>query len=293
MKTSSTRKKKTNTKKIEIIIGVCIAVILAPLIYFTIGYKPKASHLIVEGKTIEDIYKYIKPYEFNDNTLVVCDIDNTLIYPKTIIGSEQWFYARVEGFESQGMTTAEAVNAVLPQSFELLEYIPMEPVESSTVAVINDLQKRGVTVIALTARSLDLTYRTVDQLAQLGIHFNGKGPVQCPMVYGEGKPALYIEGILFCGSQGKGETLINWLTHIHYRPTKIIFIDDKMKNIIGVEQKLLPYQYQFIGIRYSYLDTHKAKISPEIIEKELEEFTHQNPDARPITDLPEETEEAA
>ena len=127
LKTSSNRKKKignrTKSKKtieIGIGIGLCIVLIVAVASYFIFMHHRHASHKIVEAKTILDVYKYIKPDEFNAKTLVVFDIDNTLVYPKTLIGSEQWFYAMVSKFESEGMTTEEAVNATLPQSFEIL-----------------------------------------------------------------------------------------------------------------------------------------------------------------------------
>ena len=163
----------------------------------------------------------------------------------------------------------------------------MDPVEPVTVPLIHDLQQRCVITIALTARSLDLTYRTIEQLGQIGIHFNGAGPADCPIVYGDGKPALYIQGILFCGNHAKGEALINWLKEIDYHPNKIIFIDDKMKNLEAVDKMLPKNHYHFIGIRYAYLDSHKSKVSQKVIERELEEFARQNPDARPITDMPE------
>lgn len=255
------------------------------MLFFAFMYKKRASSHIFEAQSIQDIYKYITPQEFNTDTLVIFDIDNTLIYPKTLIGSEQWFYAMVEKYKAEGKDTQEAINTILPQSFELLEYLPMEPIEPTTVSIIQDLKQRGIVTIALTARSLDLTYRTLDQLANMGIHFNGTGPIQCPLVYGKGKPALYMEGILFCGNHAKGEVLVHWLNQINYHPKKIIFIDDKMKNIEAVE-KLLPPHYYYIGLRYAYLDTHKEKVSLEVIEKELKEFAQQYPHARPITDMP-------
>ncbi len=292
LKTSSNRKKKTGTAKpiqrnIGIIAAVCFLFILAIALYFAFMHTRKTAYKIVEAPSIQDIYKYIKPNEFNAKTLVVFDIDNTLLYPKTLIGSEQWFYAMVSKFEAEGMTTQEAINAILPQSFELLEYIPMDPVEPVTVPVINDLQQRGLVTIALTARSLDLTYRTIDLLAQVGIYFQGTGPVQCPIVYGDGKPALYIQGILFCGNHAKGDVLVNWLNQTDYHPKKIIFIDDKQKNLEAVAKALPKGKYQYIGMRHSYLDTHKAKVSPEVMEKELKEFARKYPDARPITDMPQ------
>ena len=140
--------------------------------------------------------------------------------------------------------------------------------------------------IALTARSLDLTYRTIEQLAEVGIHFNGTGLFECPIVYGDGKPALYMNGVLFCGNHAKEKVLLNWLDQINYHPSKIIFIDDKMKNVTAVGNALAKHQFKYVGMRYAYLDEHKAKVSQEVIDKELKEFAQEYPDARPIAPMP-------
>lgn len=289
LKTSSNRKKKTRQSSrsiLAIIIGLFMVLVIAAAIYFFVVRSLRESFIIVDAPSIEDVTKYIKPDERNESTLVIFDIDNTLLYPKTLIGSEQWFYSVVKKYEDEGMTTQQAINKLLPQSFELMEYIPMVPIEPGTVPVITNLQKDGIITIALTARSLDLTYRTIDQLASVGIHFNGKGPQECPIVYGDGKPALYMHGVLFCGNHTKEKVLLNWLNQIHYQPKKIIFIDDKMKNVTAVGKALPKHQYNYVGIRYAYLDEHKEKVPQEVIDRELREFAQQYPDARPLTPMP-------
>lgn len=269
------------------IAGCCLLLILGLIIFFST--KKTSSDLIVESMSIEDIYQHIKPSEFNEDTLVIFDIDNTIAYPgpNYHLGSEQWFYSTLENYQAQGMTSDQALAALLPLSFQILEYTWMVPVEPTTVHAINDLQKKGIIAIALTARSLDLTHRTLEQLWRIGIHFNGKGPAQCPIVSdSNGKPpALYIQGIIFSAGRDKGEALIDWLNQMNYHPKKIIFIDDKIKNITTVQKAVRKRNYPFVGLRYGYLDAYKKSITPEIMEKELQDFIKNNPDARPITDM--------
>jgi hypothetical protein len=123
-------------------------------------------------------------------------------------------------------------------------------------------------------------------LWRIGIHFNGKGPAQCPIAsLGNGKPALYIQGILFCAGQDKGEVLIDWLKQMNFHPKKIIFIDDKIKNVMQVQKAVIKNKYPFIGLRYGYLDEYKKSITPEIMKKEFLDFMESHPEARPITEM--------
>ena len=248
--------------------------------------KKELLNKIVETNKIEDIYTYLKPDDYNAKTLIIFDIDNTLLKTKSHLGSDQWFYATVHYHENKGMSHQDAINATLPHLLQIMFHSWMLPVEPATVKIVNNLQKRGTTVIALTARSLDLTYRTIEQLDHVGIHFIGKGPAKCPIKYGSAQPALYINGIIFCGNYDKGEVLAYWLTQINYHPRKVIFIDDKMKNIKSVEEALHKRGYPFVGIRYGYLDDFIKTINQEVIEKELNEFIKQYPESRPISSMP-------
>ena len=252
-------------------------------LFFLGRVKKEVAVEIVESDSIQDIFNYIAPDEYNAHTLVIFDLDNTLIYPETFhLGSDQWFHALLERFKKEGMSHQKAVDQTLAYYLQVMTHTWMKPVESTTVNTIHDLAKKGVTTVALTARSLDLIYRTIEQLDHLGIHFNGKGKSNCPIKYGRLKPAFYINGIIFCGDNDKGKTIIDWLAQARYRPHKIIFIDDKIKNIISVERAVHRHSYPFIGIRYGYLDKHIQTITPAIINEEYRQFIKKYPESRPI-----------
>ena len=264
-----------------------ITIILATLaLYFFT--KKRVLDVIIESNSITDIYNYLSPSDYTKETLIIFDLDNTLIHPEwKHLGSDQWFYTLTNAYEKQGMSHQQAVDSVLPLYFQIMAHIWFIPVEENqTKQVVNYLQKNGVTVIALTARSLDIVYRTMEQLDHVGITFAGYGPTECPILYGKGKPSLYIHGIIFCGNYNKGEVLAYWLNKVNYHPKKVIIIDDKLKNILSVEKALHKRNYPFIGLRYGYLDNHIKTINQEIIKKELQEFQKQFPDARPITPMP-------
>jgi hypothetical protein len=245
--------------------------------------KEAIADSIIESPHIADIYKYINHDEYNNNTLVMFDLDNTLITPPlhSDLGSDQWFYAMYQKKLDEGIEAQQAIDSVLPVYKQAIAEINFEPVEHDTVAVVSHLQQKGVHVIGLTARSIDLAYRTIEQLAHIGIDF-GKDHQECPIPYGTGKPALYMDGIIFSGNYSKGEVVASWLKETNYKPKKIIFIDDKLKNLVAVEEALHKRDFPFYGLRYGYLDKRVAQFDWNKTEKDLEAFLKKHPESRPI-----------
>lgn len=263
-------------------ITLLIAIIIVAFRFSPQFWQPEKPAIVIESPTIQTIFSLIKPTEYNESTCVIFDIDNTLARPHGHLGSDQWFRWLIDQYEKSGKSRHEAVELVMPRLLEIMNYIWMEPVESITPQVIKELQERGVTVIALTARSLDLTYRTISQLDHIGITFAVKGPRHCPIIYGTGKPALYIDGILFSGNYKKGEVIAHWFDQINYHPKKVIFVDDLLHNIESVKEALHRYHYSFIGIRYSHLDPFVKTFDPQELEEEYVAFKKAYPESRPI-----------
>lgn len=262
--------------------SLLVASCLAISIYLIYSWAVGAPDVIVESNNISALYNYIKPNEYNKNLLVIFDIDNTLAKMPTSLGSDQWFYATHNALVQQGLSHQKAIDLIIPELLHIHRNTWMIPIEENTVSVINDLQKRGISVIALTARSLDLAHRTIEQLHRMGIVFTKTDPHECPIKYGEGKPGLYIDGIIFSGNYNKGEMLVNWFKQIKYRPTKIIFIDDKLKNLHAVEKALHDRNYPFIGIRYGAMDQEVKDFTLQSIEKEKREFYDKYPFEIPV-----------
>lgn len=234
---------------------------------------------IVESVSIADVYNYIKPDEYKKNLLVIFDIDNTIAKTPTDLGSDQWFYAKKNALLEKGVDEKDVYDLILPELFHIQFNSWLIPVEEGSVQVVNDLQKKGVSVIALTARSLDLTYRTIEQLDRLGIHFTKTNPHECPLSYGKKnkKAGLYIDGIIFSGPYKKGEMIVDWLRKTGYRPDKVIFIDDKLKNIEDVEKSLHMRDYPFIGIRYGHEDERVKAFTLESVSEEEKVFFNEHP----------------
>ena len=246
--------------------------------------KPSALDQIVESFSIQDIYSYLTSADYHKNTLVIFDIDNTIGHPPTDLGSDQWFYAMLNRAIKQGIPQQKAIDDLIPIYYQLMEVMLLEPTEPAVVPLIKDLQNKKISVISLTARSLGITERTIVQLHGMDINFSLNMPRTFPIAYekGKGAPALYIDGIIFVGNHDKGEVLAHWLKQTKFKPTKIIFIDDKLKNVKDVEKALHKRNYPFIGIRYGKIDERVKNFDIEATDREYEQFMQQYPESRPI-----------
>lgn len=222
---------------------------------------------IIESNTVTEIKNHIG--SDLEHTLVIFDIDNTLAAPKLEIGSDQWVNYLVAEKMKQGLDMQQAFNAILPTYFHVQFKIAMHPVEDITPKLINELQAQGISVIAITARSIFIASRTLDQLddmrVELGIK-DHKNELHLNMPI----PCIYMEGVIFSGNNDKGLVLIELLNSIAFKPTKIILIDDKLKNITSVEYAAQKCGIEFVGIRYGRCDERVAHFNPEKAQTEYE-----------------------
>ena len=209
---------------------------------------------ISEIKHITELKKYLC---YPQNTLMIFDIDNTIIESSSTDGSDQWFYAAIAYFQDQGLTYKEAYNKVMPLYLDSNKKNGVKLVEKEIVELIQAFQKKGMLIIALTARSEPIKLTTVDQLNKLEIDFSKNEFNGREITFKHKIPASFYKGILFCGDNNKGTILQDFLKQTNYKPSSIVFVDDKEFYLSCVEHALKETRIPFIGLRYSYLD-HKV-----------------------------------
>ena len=59
---------------------------------------------------------------------------------------------------------------------------------------------------------------------------------------------------------------------IDFYPKKIVFIDDKEKNIIDMDEKIINYDIEYVGLRYGFLDEKIKNFNRAISNFQLEYF---------------------
>lgn len=208
--------------------------------------------LIVQSYAITDVYRYLNQTLKPEDILIVLDIDNTIAESTNQLASSQWFTAMHKIKEQYGMTLMEAVHATLPLFSLLAEKCTLQPVESTTVALIKDLQNKKHKVIALTVRAPKLKTCTINHLNAIDIDFTRNPIYQKDIFFNHN--IQYIQGILFIDGGNKGEWLLDILKQIDYMPKQIIFVDDKEYNHYNVEGTLTQNGIDHTCIWYRYCD---------------------------------------
>lgn len=252
-------------------------------------WQKEADSNIVESNRITDIYEHIAPEEYNKDTLVIFDICNTLGAPPTDLGSDQWFSALFQQGMNDSHSTDEALSKALAPYCYAQHHRWLEPIEPDTVETVKSLQQRGITVIALTARGLYLFYRTLEQLHRIDIDFTHTSPRKAVTPYGVKNQSLYSHGIIFAGALNKGDVLKHWLEQLQFQPKKIIFVDDKLKNIESVAHAIKTTNYPFVGIRYGHLDQRVKSFDMHKTEQEYQLLLENSHDRQPINVFPFQT----
>ena len=243
------------------------------ILLLTFLYISVSCATVIEHADFASIFHYLTPDDYHKNTVVVLDIDNTIATlggPFQMLGSDTWVSHEIAKRIKEGMPLQEALEQVLPLYFELVHIVDLKPAEPATIEIIKQLQALGITVIACTLRSLEISDRTIEQLHELGIDLTHSafGPDE---ILGNDIIFRYKNGIIFCHGLSKGPAFKCVLDHFNHMPTKVIFIDDKEKYIHQIKDILHP-EIEFIGIRYSQLDEKVAQFDHGVAEQELQTY---------------------
>lgn len=238
--------------------------------YLTIAccfFAGLAQAEIIEADSIHNIRHHIDP-----ETLVIFDIDNTLMEPTQTLGSDQWFYHRIGDYKDQGIDHKTALEKALSEWMSVQSITKVKVVEEGTTQLLERLQEEGYTVMGLTTRGLGLSTRTIFQLESLGIDLSVTAPTHEDVFFINNHGVLFRGGILFTAGTHKGVALAKFLHLVEKRPDNIVFINDKWQNIREVEVICEKYQVPFLGLRYSFLDEKVASFNQEVADLQWGEF---------------------
>lgn len=212
------------------------------------------------------------PY-IDKDTLVIFDIDNTIMETKQTLGSNQWFEYRIGVYKSKGMNEFDALENALHEWMAAQHITEVKLVEPCISDFIKDLQEKNITIIGLTTRGLGLSTCTFHQLQRLSVDLSKTSPSQKEIHFINGKEGvLFRKGILFTAGTQKGKALDTLLSQIGFHPKKILFINDKRKHLEAVEIVYEDSNTVFTGLRYGYLDEKVKNFAPEIADLQFSQF---------------------
>lgn len=238
----------------------------------------QGNALIVEAPNLARLEQEL---QFADeNTLVMFDVDDTLLYPKELILRK-----------CNNDVNEELVNSILknpeilpPDRYEkhylhtlvltTTEFILIDP---KVVPLISSLQKRNIPTIAFTKMGSwslgiipSLTEFRISQLKKQGIDFSEafKQPQfpQFQVVVKGDKSFCFKGGVLFSNEFDKGPILTMFLEALKWKPSKIIFLDDRYDYLETVEEALSDSGIEFTGIYYTAAKNESAPLDRDVAE---------------------------
>lgn len=212
--------------------------------------------------------------EVDEGTLFITDLDNTVVETPQMLGSDQSYDYVVRDLQKKGDSREVAIDKALETWVSVQHVTRVQAVEADIPSLFKGLQERGVTVLALTARPLTIVATTERQMKDLGIDF-ARRPVRCKTRFFRApRPALYERGILYSDRNNKGHVLTRFLRLCRLRPRKIVFVDDKVRNVTNVHRELNARwpKVRHVEFRYGAADARVKALDPKVLGVELEHF---------------------
>lgn len=244
---------------------------------FSVGFAILSAPSFGNVQTVEtDNYKEVtniilqndKRYSA-EKTLLVFDIDNTLLTSGTRLGGDIWYQWQT-GKLAIKPSAEEKVPCLYENAITMLyELSPMQLTEPQLPKLMAQWQQKHTT-FALTSRAPDTEYATLRELNRNGINFSTSSLT----VKGEKMPLdergklkrswRYTNGVFFSSGQDKGQILDFLLNKTGQQYDAIIFVDDSISNIEAMKKMLASDKYAQVNSSI----IHYTKVEADLIKKQ-------------------------
>jgi hypothetical protein len=213
-----------------------------------------------EIETHQEMFDYLKNNKLlGEQTLIVFDIDNTLLKSKHLLGSDQWFnWQNTE----LSLNSTESIAKDFPELLEIQQQLfslgEMDLVESEIIKYLKEYREEGISMIALTSRGPEMQQLTFRELNKSLISFDqdkiGHDLTPEFNIPGATQKLLYQDGVFMTSGAHKGIMLDFLLSKFSANFKHIIFIDDHAKHTDRVYQSLSEKGLDITTFRYAHED---------------------------------------
>lgn len=225
-----------------------------------------------------------------DKSLLLLDLDNTVLTYAHSLGTDQWFDYALKKQAQTSNDPETAKKQVIDFYLSVIPNIRLEDVHSvepMTPQRINELQAAGFKVLALTSRGSYLQEATLTQLEHLNIDLNQPPYQNLTKILSLGPESVMHNGIIMAGGKDKGKCLLESGVVL---PETIVMYDDKLSNLEKVRVAIKRYNEEhlaldpdfmprkFIGIRYGRLDHRIQNLNEKIVEIQTQTYGGVLPD---------------
>ena len=261
-----------NQIKLSIMIGFMVFI---ALFFF------EANAQIVQASSVNEIKKYISQFDSED-TLVLFDLDYVLFAPRDRVlryAGEKNNY-RSKHFKAifkdcQGKEIALGESKVPMAEYlisQILSSSSLELVSTDMPSFVNELDFQKITIVGFTANGSG-KYGIVQneaelhlsRLKSLGYHFiKDNGDLL------KGSFPECISRVIFTNKTDKGKVILGFLEQLNKGRKNIIFVDDRLKNLISVQNTLKDHQINYLGIHYTELEDKNEVLNQDIADKQFQ-----------------------
>lgn len=252
-----------------------ISILLTSCLLFT-----QLRAIIVEAPDLNRFEEVLKTID--QQSLVLFDVDETLLLPKDLILNpyvrEAWNQYAKETIENPEIVPYGKYDDqyFLGQVLSKIEYKVVDP---KVVEVIRSLQRRNIKTIAFTRMPVgplgiipSMKDWRIEHLKRHQFDFSGAFPhfqevkinVLCT-----GIPSLFKRGMLCANKQDKGPVLTAFLDAIRWKPSQVIFIDNKLDYLKSAETALEGTGIDFIGFHYKDVENRDHSVNDHLAKFQL------------------------
>jgi hypothetical protein len=197
------------------------------------------------------------------STLVVFDIDDTLLTATEFFGSDKWYdWQRGRALSPNGqplaIDEADKVSCLFDTLGMTYEIATNRPTQENMAALVKQVDND---LLILTARSGAYRAATKRELANNGLSFSDKTLGAADMGYhydfthgGRTATISYVDGVFMVQGMDKGVLLLDLLERTERDYEAVVFVDDKTRNINNMANALQEAGIDFYGFHYTKID---------------------------------------
>ncbi|WP_293746134.1 DUF2608 domain-containing protein [uncultured Paraglaciecola sp.] len=194
------------------------------------------------------------------STLVVFDIDDTLLTATEFFGSDKWYdWQRGRALSPNGQALVIDETDKVSCLFDILgmtyEIATNRPTQQNMATLVKQVEND---LVVLTARSGDYRAATKRELGHNGLDFSDKALVTADIGYhydftlgGRTARISYVDGVFMVQGMDKGVLLLDLLARTERKYEAVVFVDDKTHNINNMANALRKAGIDFYGFHYT------------------------------------------
>lgn len=232
----------------------------------------------VELKKMQEVFALIRqtPKPRPGKRIVAFDLDNTVVMPTQLVGSDHWFRQHVAREENlTGSSELARLNSLKIYK-DVQKKTQVKHVEPDTSKIIQLLQEEDNIVIGLTARNKETIEDTNNQLLSLDINFNqGILKDRCVPCKSNLEMGIFKNGIMFAAFSNKGLALKGLIEDLQLDISDVFFIDDSARNVNDV---IKDSGVPCTGIYYTHITTSALTVDLNISDVQIQYLNKILPD---------------